>query len=203
MHKCAEVHDAMTTMTEVKTKASEQHIELSRSRCKRDFQDLLKIQKCFDQHEPFDLKGVKLRSLSSGLTTALGDGINPEKAEEVGLRIQRQVDSLNVTEASIKRNNHIKPLVDLKPGVYVDQQKLNINPTILFSRLIAIVQRKESTIPYFEYELTAFLTSLFKDNFMCKAVKSQLAKSLTDSTDSFELRSKLCMFLMGELYCTE
>jgi len=27
MHKCAGVHEAMTTMTEVKTKASEQHIE--------------------------------------------------------------------------------------------------------------------------------------------------------------------------------
>ena len=94
MHKCAGVHDAMTTMTEVKTKASEQHIELGRSRCKRDFQDLLKIQEWFDQHEPFDLKEVKLCSLSSGLTTALGDGINPEKAKEIGLRIQRQVDSL-------------------------------------------------------------------------------------------------------------
>jgi len=64
MHRCAEVHEAMTTMTEVRMKASEQHIELGRSRCNCDFQDLLKIQEWFDQHEPFDLKEVKLRSLS-------------------------------------------------------------------------------------------------------------------------------------------
>ena len=68
MHKCVGIHETMTMMTDIKTKASEQHIELGISRCKRDFQDLLKIQKWFDQHEPFDVKEVKLRSLSSGLT---------------------------------------------------------------------------------------------------------------------------------------
>ncbi len=65
MHKCAGIHDAMTTMTNLKNKAIEQHIELGSSRCKRDFQDLVKIQEWFDQHEPFE---GKLRSLSSGLT---------------------------------------------------------------------------------------------------------------------------------------
>ena len=89
-----------------------------------------------------------------------------------------------VVEASIKRSDQIKPLADLKPGIQVDKQKLNINPTTLFSRLIAIVQREEDMSPYFDYELTAFPTSLFKDNFMRKAAKAQLAKSLTDSVNS-------------------
>ena len=40
--------------------------------------------------------------------------------------------------------------------------------------------------PYFDYELTAFPTLLFKDNFMHKSVEAQLAKSLTDSVDSSE-----------------
>ena len=166
------------------------------SRCERDFQDLLKIQEWFDEHEPFDVKEVKLRSLSSGLTTTEGDGINPDKAEEVGLKIQIQLDGLNVAEASIKRRDHIKPLADLKPRIQIDQQKLNINPIILFSGLIAIVQREEDMNPYFNYELTAFPTSLFKDNFMRKSVKAQLAKSLTDSMDSSEHLS------IGEPYYT-
>ena len=33
MHKCAAIHDAMTTMTDMKASASEQHIELGKSRC--------------------------------------------------------------------------------------------------------------------------------------------------------------------------
>jgi len=76
------------------------------------------------------------------LTTALGDGINPEKAEEVGLRIQRQLDCLNVTEASIKRSDHIKPLANLKPGIYVDQQKLNITPSYFQGLLLLCTGRR-------------------------------------------------------------
>ena len=91
-----------------------------------------------------------------------------------------------MVEASIKRSDHIKPLADLKPGILVDKQKLNISPTILFSRLIAIVQREEDMSLYFDYELTAFPTSLFKDNFMRKAATAQLAKSLTDSVNVSE-----------------
>ena len=40
----------------------------------------------------FDVKEVKLRPLSSGLTTTVGDGINPDKAEEVGFKVQMQLD---------------------------------------------------------------------------------------------------------------
>jgi len=65
-----------------------------------------------------------------------------------------QLDGLNVAEASIKRRDHIKLLADLKPRIQVYQQKLNINPIILFSRLIAIVQREEDMNPYFDYKLT-------------------------------------------------
>ena len=92
-----------------------------------------------------------------------------------------QLDGLNVAEASIKRRDHIKPLADLKPETPVDQEKLNINLIILFSRLIAIVQREEGMSTYFDYELTAFPTLLFKYNFMHKSVKARLSKSLTDS----------------------
>ena len=78
-----------------------------------------------------------------------GDSINPNKADEVGLKIQMQIDELNVVEASIKRSDHVKPLADLKPRIVVDQHKLNIDPTILFSRLIAIVQRGRGHEPIF------------------------------------------------------
>ena len=132
--------------------------------------------------------------MSSGLTTTEGDGVNPDKAEEVGLKIQMQLDDSNVAEASIKRKDHIKSLADLKPGIQVDQQKLNINPMILFSRLIAIAQREEDMSPYFDYELTAFPTSLFKDNFMRKSIK---AKSLTSSVDSSEHRRQVMHVLDG------
>ena len=81
---------------------------------------VLKIQEWFDQHVPFDVKEVKPRSLSSGLTTTEGDDINSHKQRKLDLKIQMQLDGLNVAEASIKRRDHIKPLADLKPGIQVD-----------------------------------------------------------------------------------
>ena len=59
-----------------------------------------------------------------------------------------------------------------------DTQYLSYN-TILFTRLIAIVQREDDMRGYFEYELTTIPTSLFKDNAMRKTAKAQLANALT------------------------
>ena len=53
LHKCAGVHDAMTTITNLKHKTSDQHVELGISRRKRDFEDLNRIQEWFNQYEPF------------------------------------------------------------------------------------------------------------------------------------------------------
>ena len=47
--------------------------------------------------------------------------------------------------------------------------------------LKAIVQREEDMAPYFRYELTSILTSLFEDHAICKTVKSQLANALTST----------------------
>ncbi len=62
------MHDAITTMTKLKSTTSEQHVDLGVSRCTRDYKDLKKIQEWFNYHEPFDMDEKKLRSLSSGLT---------------------------------------------------------------------------------------------------------------------------------------
>ena len=43
MHRCASVHNAMSNLTEVLHKTSEQHTELGQSRIKRDNDDLMKI----------------------------------------------------------------------------------------------------------------------------------------------------------------
>ena len=52
MHKCAGIHDAMTTATKLRHKTSEQHVELGSSRSKRDYDDLKKIQNWFNAFEP-------------------------------------------------------------------------------------------------------------------------------------------------------
>ena len=197
MHKCAGIHDAMTTMTHLKHNTSEQHIEFGSSRSRRDFKDLSNIQEWFNDHEPFDLNEQRLRSLSTGLTATEGDGVNCDKTEQVGEKIQKQLDNVTITEASIKRNDKIRSLDHLYPGIQIDKQKAHINPTLLFSRLIAIVQREEDMSPYFEYELTTIPTSLFKDNALRKPVKALLAKALTTAVQPSEREKQAVHVLDG------
>ena len=90
LHKCAAV--SMTTTTNLKHYTSDQHIELSTSRCKRDFEDLVTVQEWFGQHEPFNFNEGRLRSLSSGLTATDSDNVNCHLTEEVGSRIQHQLE---------------------------------------------------------------------------------------------------------------
>ena len=46
------------------------------------------------------------------------------------------------------------------------------------------MQKEEDIKPFFAYELTAIPTTLFKDGFMRKPVKSQLAQYLTLNVQS-------------------
>ena len=197
MHKCAGIHNAMTTITNSEHQTSEQHVDLGVSRSNRDFRDLNKIQGWFDHHEPFNLNEHKLRSLSSGLTATEGDGINCHKTEEIGRKLQKHLDNISVLEASIKRSEQIKSLDHLYPGIKVDKEKVHINPTLLFSRLIALVQREEDMLPYFDYELTAIPTSLFKDYAMRKTAKAQLAKVLMSKVQPSGRNAQLYHVLDG------
>ena len=197
LHKCAGVHDAMTTITHLKHKTSEQHVELGASRSKRDFDDVRKIQEWFDQHEPFNLNEEKLRSLSSGLTAADGDGVNCDKTEQVGAKIHEYLNKVTVTEATIKRSHQVKSLDHLLPGIQVEKKKVSINPTLLFSRLIAIVQREEDMAPFLEYELTTIPTSLFKDNAMRKTDKSRLAQAFKQAVQPSERNTRAIHVLDG------
>ena len=181
MHRCTSVHNAMTTFTGRERKSSEQHVDMTKSRRQRDYTDMMKIRAWLDQHEPFDENVPGLRSLSTGLTAKDGDGVNCDRAEEVGLAIHKKMDNLVFTDAKISRSDHVKPLAYLYSNVKIDKKSIYINPLTLFTRLIAIVQREEHIEKYFSYEMATLPISLFKDGLMRKADKPALRKYLVDS----------------------
>ena len=100
-------------------------------------------------------------------------------------------------DASIKRNDQVRSFEYLQPGIQVEKKKININPTLLFSRLIAVVQREEDMAPFFNYELTTILTSLFKDNYLQKTDKAQLSKGLKNLVEPSAISSQATYFLDG------
>ena len=57
-------------------------------------------------------------------------------------------------------------------SVAVDSSLVFIDPTILFMRLIVLVERSDSNIKYFDSDLTLYPLVLFKDYFMRHLVGS-------------------------------
>ena len=186
MHKCAGVHDAMTTATGLKHRTSEQHIEIGTSRSKRDYEDLKKIQEWLNQHDPFNPNQPKLFSLSSGLTAADDDNVNCDQTKQVGANIHKKLDDMNVIDASIKRSDQVRSLNQLQPSVQVDK-KSSYKPNATFLKTDCSGAEREDMALYFEYELTTIPTSVFKDNGLRKTEKAQLGRFLKIDVEPSEL----------------
>ena len=67
MHRCADIHNAMSELTGAYRKTSEQHVNMSKSCIKRDNDDLATVQDWFNLYKPFEKSKPRLKSLSSGL----------------------------------------------------------------------------------------------------------------------------------------
>jgi hypothetical protein len=186
LHRCATVHAAMLTLTNMDSgKLDVQHVELGRTRSKRDFSDLEKMVEWFEVHNPFDVSDGRLRSLSSGITAVEGDEVNCDQAEHVGQQIMLQMDNVIFGDVVLKKAAQARTLADVCCKVIGASSKLPVDSTVLFNRLLVVAQRSAADMaPYFAYELTALPTSLFKDAIsLRKTDKSQLAKELLKNAD--------------------
>ena len=109
-----------------------------------------------ENHNPFDDNEPLLRSIATGLTATEGDGINCDEAEKIGQDIQ----------ATIKKKDQIKTPELLKMGVEKDKENIHVDPMLLFSRLLALIEGEEEIREYFRFELKAFPISLFQNGMM-------------------------------------
>ena len=175
MHKCASMHQSMSELTGLKQTTSEQHVDMGRTRIKRDFNDLSAMVSWIKSRDPFDMSDITLRSISSGLAATPEDGVNCDDAENIGEAIQICMDNTIFAEISIKRKDQVKNLATLQNGIKIGDEKVHVDSHILFVRLMVQIERSENTKQYFEYKLTQIPTALFKDSKMRKSNKSSLA----------------------------
>ena len=186
MHRCAGIHEAMGSLTN--QKQSEQHTELGKNRILRDNKDLEEVIKWFDSHEPFDPSEHNLKSISSGIT-AVTDEINCDNADEIGEMIQEKLDGVCFEDAVIKRKSKVNTLHKLTPGTKIGDKIVQIDLKILFTRLLALIQREEKIVEQFRYKLTPEQAALYHHGLMRKATKSVLRKWILDKFNPSPLES--------------
>jgi len=96
----------------------------------------------------------------------------------IGYDIQQQMNGLVFTDIVIKKKDGVKAVICLQKGVYVEGEKIHVNCSNLFNKLILLAERQPNMSLYSVYELAPIPTSLFKDNMMRKPDKAALGKAL-------------------------
>ena len=184
LHTCASVHGSMMDLTGLMIKSSEQHVDVTEARRCKDTHDYEKIKNWLEERNPFIYSDENLHSLSTGLTSTIGkDAVNCEESEKLGEEIHKKLDGETMATATIKRKDQFKSLESLINTVKIGDSSEIINPTILFTRLTAMAQREEDVEKYFNYEMSPFPPSLFKDGLMRKPDKP-LRKAIMKVNDA-------------------
>ena len=109
-----------------------------------------------ENHNPFGENVPLPRSISTGLTTIEGNGINCGEAEKVSRPFQDQLDGISVAEAKVKKKDQMKTLGVLKMVVEVDTEKVHVDPLLLFSMLLVPIERGRGDAKLFSIRTYSF-----------------------------------------------
>ena len=154
-------------------------MEFGEARHLHDLRDMNKFTDWYGSHDPFDGNVPHLRSLSSRLAASEGDDIKCDETEKLVGEIQESFDSVSVRNATSKETSDGAQPEGVEAGVKVDKATVQIDPSILFLRCTALVQRNNEDITaYFAHGMTAVPTSLFRDFFLRKVDKSELGREI-------------------------
>ena len=126
---------------------------------KKDLDDLNLLLEWLDyqSHDLFDENWMLLQELNTDLIA--DEILNCDTAETVGLSIEENLDNVLLSEASIKRSKKVITLATFKPSVAIGKNHVVINPIVLFSRLIVLIQRTNNICGHLAYELVPTSTS--------------------------------------------
>ena len=176
------------------------HIDLAKTRMKRDAEAIVLVLKWFEENNPFDKVRDKklLVSFSTGFTSTANDAVNAERAAEVGREMQTKLDGQSVT-STMEVKFKVQALSSLRKIPKVNEKKIHLDSLKLFNRLIIFAQRDMTVEASLAYELTPIPLSLFsnKDQKMNKANKAAFSKtSLKKLTVPLDLTDQPCSSLV-------
>ena len=88
------INTLLQSFAGVRFEYSQQHQDITKSRVKRDNEDLQKIVEFLEQSSPFDKDINNLRSISTGVSAA--NHCNVEESKAIGQRILNSIEGKSV-----------------------------------------------------------------------------------------------------------
>lgn len=188
MPSCAAINGAMQSFSCKALETSEQHKEIGMSRKKRDTEDTKALFDYLKEKSVFAAV-PGLRNIVDG--TLSNSNCNPYDAENVGMKIVSKLDG-NDSSTFVFRQKDQVVLMNSKVSVEIDNENVQIDPEVLFQRLLLIqISRDQDGLgKIFEFELTQRPPVFFDEKgFLRDGNESALSDTLWKkygSTISFE-----------------
>ena len=162
MPACAETNHTMQELTGVQFNSGEQNKDMSKARQTRDMKDTVTILSGLATHNPFSLDGdSNLRNIMNGVNA--DNNVNADTAKSVGEKILSSMNGTIVTDYSFKRSTQAITMA-LKSSVKIDNDQIQVDPQLLFQRLIIECDNSQLE-ELFRYELFTYPTALFNSPF--------------------------------------
>ena len=154
----AEMNRAMLDITGVSYSTGEQNKDSSESRKNRDMKDTktLLINALAEQNPITAQQG--LRNITNGVHA--NDTVNVDDAKDIGQGILASMAGKFVTEFAFKRSDQAVSLAT-KSSVKIDGEMIQVDPQLLFQRLIVALKSLDDMDAIFEFEMCSYPPALF------------------------------------------
>lgn len=129
---------------------TDQHVDASDSRVKRDIEDINKLMEWFLLHDPFPII-LKIMSIASGV---VGDEkINCHNARAVGLASISKMAFQTFNNIKLKRADRVLLLLNASSVIKLHEEKVPIDPVLLSKRMSITKTFEDELETFFAYEI--------------------------------------------------
>ncbi|XP_069112197.1 uncharacterized protein [Argopecten irradians] len=160
MPACAEINNEMQNITDMNFCTNEQHKEQTKARQNRDAADVKLLMQFLEERSPFNTSNITLRNIETGVVAE--KGVDADNIKAVGNKIISSMKGQRIHDFTFKKIHQISTM-DTTVGVKIDDDIVQVDPQLLFQRLIAAARMvtglEVSSI--FTYELSSVPSSLF------------------------------------------
>lgn len=176
-------HDICVSLEEfcgVLFSSSEQHKDFGEAHRTKDAADIAKLTEWFNTNHPFPEIG-DIMSIATGV---VGDEtVTCYDAVKVGKEAMSKMVNLPFSDIKLSRKDRALPLSSVSSSIRIQDEKVPVNPLLLFQRISIAKKTDEDLKTYMKYELAPFPLALFSENRIMRKSKKSVIYTLFHPTD--------------------
>ena len=153
----------MQQLTGVQYNTSEQHTDLTTARQGKDMTDSCELLEFLESRNPFS-DNCSLRIIATGINA--GISVNLDTAKEVRDKLLTSMAQQNVMQYSFKKKYQAVTLNT--SAVKVNNETIQIDPQLLFQRLIAAGTWNDQLEEIFQFELCSYPPAIFEARYVMR-----------------------------------